>query len=96
MDRRLADALIFFGLGIFSVGSLVIVSATELNMHVELGIGTVIVGAFDAKEAAEILEVPEGYCAVAMTPLGYPAEEGRPPNRKELSEITFEDKFGVL
>ena len=61
-----------------------------------LGIGTVIVGAFDAKKAAEILEVPEGFCAVAMTPLGYPAEEGRPPNRKELSEITFNDRFGVI
>ena len=60
-----------------------------------LGIGTVIIGAFDAKKAAEILEVPEGFCVVAMTPLGFPAEEGRPPNRKELSEITFNDKFGA-
>jgi len=60
-----------------------------------LGIGTVIVGAFDAKKAAEILEVPEGFCAVAMTPLGLPAEEGRTPNRNELSEIVFNDKFGA-
>ncbi|MEE8413474.1 MAG: nitroreductase family protein [Dehalococcoidales bacterium] len=58
-----------------------------------LGVGTVIMGAFDAKKAAEILGVPEGYCVVVMIPLGFPAQEGRPPTRKELSEIVFYDKF---
>ncbi len=65
-----------------------------LTAH-SLGVGTVIVGAFDAEKAAEILEVPEGYCVVAMTPLGFPAEEGRTPTRKELSEIVFNNKFGA-
>jgi nitroreductase len=68
------------------------------NMVLEahsLGIGTVIVGNFDAKKAAEILEVPEGFCVTAMTPLGFPAEEARTPNRKELSEMVFNDKFGA-
>jgi nitroreductase len=59
-----------------------------------LGLGTVITGAFDAKKAAEILEVPQGYCVVAMTPLGFPEREGRVTPRKELSEIVFYDKFG--
>jgi nitroreductase len=59
-----------------------------------LGLGTVIIGAFDAKKAAEILEVPSGYCVVAMTPLGLPEREGRVTPRKELSEIVFYDKFG--
>ncbi len=59
-----------------------------------LGLGTVIIGAFDAKKIAEILMVPEGFCVVAMTPLGFPAQEGRAPHRKELSEIVFYDKFG--
>ena len=58
-----------------------------------LGLGTVIVGAFDAIKVAEILEVPEGFRVVAMTPLGLPAREGKKPPRKELSEITFHDKF---
>ncbi|MFC1991518.1 nitroreductase family protein [Chloroflexota bacterium] len=60
-----------------------------------LGVGTVILGAFDAKKAAEILGVPEGFCVVAMIPLGFPAQEGRPTSRKELSEIVFYDKFGA-
>src|SRR3990172_8583317 len=59
-----------------------------------LGLGTVILGAFDAKKAGEILKVPEGYAVVVLVPLGYPAQTGRPPTRKELSEITFYNKFG--
>ena len=58
-----------------------------------LGLGTVYIGAFDAKKAASILEVPQGFCAVAMTPLGYPDEEPEPRPRKELSEIGFYTKF---
>lgn len=59
-----------------------------------LGIGTVYLGAFDADKAGNILELPEGYVVVAMTPLGYPDEEpaGRP--RKALEEIVFYEKFG--
>jgi len=68
------------------------------NMVLEahaLGLGTVILGLFDATKAGEILEVPEGYCVVAMTPLGYPDQEPAPVPRKELSEIVFHDKFGA-
>jgi len=60
-----------------------------------LGLGTVFVGAFDAKKAASILGVPEGSCVVAITPLGYPDQEPRPIPRKELSEIVFYDKYGT-
>lgn len=59
-----------------------------------LGLGTVYVGRFDAKKAAIILGVPQGHCAVAMTPLGYPAETKEPRPRKELSEIVFHDRWG--
>ncbi len=58
-----------------------------------LGLGTVYVGRFDAGEAARILSVPEGYRAVAMTPLGYPAETKEPRPRKELGEIVHYDKW---
>ena len=60
-----------------------------------LGLATVYIGSFDAKKAAGILELPEGLCVVAMTPLGYPDEERAPRPRKELSEITFYDKYGA-
>jgi len=58
-----------------------------------LGLGTVIVGAFDAPKTAKILGVPNGYSVVAMTPLGVPEQEGRVTPRKELSEIVFDDKW---
>jgi nitroreductase len=60
-----------------------------------LGLGTVILGAFDAKKAGEILKVPEGFAVVVMIPLGVPAAEGRPPTRKELSDIVYKDTFGA-
>ena len=58
-----------------------------------LGLGTVHVGAIDAGKVAEILGVPEGFCVVEMTPLGYPEREGRVTPRKELSEIVVHDKW---
>ncbi len=59
-----------------------------------LGLGTVIIGAFDAPKVAEILGVPQGYSVVTMTPVGVPSREGRAPARKELAEIVSYDKFG--
>ena len=59
-----------------------------------LGLGTVYVGLFDAKKAAGILSVPEGYCAVAITPLGYPDETKEPRPRKELAEFVHYNKWG--
>ena len=58
-----------------------------------LGLGTVYVGLFDAKKVASILEVPSGFCVVAMTPLGYPDQEPRPRPRRELSKTVFYDKY---
>jgi len=60
-----------------------------------LGLATVHVGRFDAKEAANILEVPQGFCVVEMTPLGYPDQVRDPRPRKELLEIVFYDKYGA-
>ena len=59
-----------------------------------LGLGTVHTGLFDAKQAAELLGLPEGVVCIEMTPLGYPAQERNPRPRKELSEIVFYDSYG--
>ena len=60
-----------------------------------LGLATVHVGRFDAKVAASILETPQGYCVVEMTPLGYPDQVRDPRPRKELPEIVFYDKWSA-
>jgi len=59
-----------------------------------LGLGTVHVGAFDAKKAEEALAVPGGYSVVAMTPLGYFDETPSPTPRKPLRDLLYLDRFG--
>ena len=61
----------------------------------ELGIGTLYIGAFDAKKADDVLEVPEGYACVLLLPTGYADEQPEARPRKEMSEIVFKNKFGV-
>jgi nitroreductase len=61
----------------------------------ELGIGTLYIGAFDAKKAGRVLGVPEGYSCVVLLPLGYPDEEPEARPRKDISEIVFKNKFGA-
>lgn len=61
----------------------------------ELGLGTVIMGALDHEKIKKSCKIPNGYVPVVAIPIGKPAEGSvRKPNRKELSEIVFEDVFG--
>jgi nitroreductase len=54
----------------------------------EQGLGTCWVGAFHEEEARQALGIPGNVRVVAMTPLGYPAEEKGPvTDRKPLDEI---------
>jgi nitroreductase len=59
-----------------------------------LGLGTVIIGAFDHKKVEEIFGLPQNVEVVAMTPLGYPAAGGAAPKRKETSEFVFYEGYG--
>lgn len=58
-----------------------------------LGLGTVIMGLFDAQKAEKALDVPKGYRVVAFFPVGVPDQESKVPPRKELAEIVFKDKM---
>jgi nitroreductase len=60
-----------------------------------LGLGTVILGTFDATQAEQVLGVPQGYRVVTMFPVGVPAQEAKVPQRKELTEIVFKDKWVI-
>lgn len=57
-----------------------------LAAHSE-GLGTCWIGAFFEDQVKEILQIPDPYRVVAMTPLGYPAGEQRDLGRKALDEI---------
>ena len=58
-----------------------------------LGLGTVIVGLFDAAAARSILGIPGGYDITALVPLGHPAHDPRAPKRRETEEFTHKDVF---
>jgi nitroreductase len=60
-----------------------------------LGLGTVILGTFDATQTEQVLGVPQGYRVVTMFPVGVPAQEAKVPQRKELTEIVFKDKWVI-
>ena len=53
----------------------------------DLGLGTCWIGAFDPAAARRLLDLPAGWEPIAFTPLGYPAETGRPKTRKPLEDL---------
>ena len=63
-----------------------------LTAH-SLGLGTVIVGAFDHNKAKEILGVGRDFELVVLLPLGYPAKEASAPKRREIDEFLHYDTF---
>ena len=60
---------------------------------VDEGLGTCWIGAFSQDAARKILNVPAKYKIVALMPLGYPKEPGRPKTRKSLDEIVCYETF---
>ena len=58
------------------------------------GLGTCWQGLFTEKNVKEALNIPEDVRVVAMTPLGYAAEERRPRPRKAMEEIVYQGTWG--
>lgn len=54
----------------------------------ELGLGTCWLGAFNATMVKQVLGLKESDVVVAVTPLGYPAEQPEARLRKPLEEIS--------
>ena len=63
-----------------------------LTAH-SLGLGTVIVGAFDHNRAKEILGVGPDFELVVLLPLGYPAKEASAPKRRDIEEFVHYNTF---
>jgi len=57
------------------------------------GLGTCWIGAFDNAKTRDILKVPEHIDIVAMTPIGYPAENPAARPRKSLGEIVHNNRW---
>jgi len=59
----------------------------------DLGLGTCWIAAFDPQAAREVLQLPESAVPVALTPLGYPADQPGPKKRKTLEEIVKKEHW---
>jgi nitroreductase len=59
----------------------------------EQGLGTCWIAAFDPAAAREVLALPKGVEPVAFTPLGYPADELGPKQRKPLAELVRYERW---
>ncbi len=57
------------------------------------GLGTCWIGAFEEKKVKELLNIPDDVRVVALTPIGYPAEEPKDRGRKHFSEIFVYEKY---
>ena len=53
----------------------------------EHGVGTVIMGIYDAAKIAEMISLPENERITCLIACGYPEKEGNPPPRKHIEEI---------
>lgn len=59
----------------------------------EQGLGTCWLGAFEADKVRSVLDIPEDYTVVAVSPLGYRAEDPAPKPRKSAEEVICYNKF---
>ncbi|MBN2199951.1 MAG: nitroreductase family protein [Candidatus Aminicenantes bacterium] len=58
------------------------------------GLGTCWIGAFEEGAVKALLDVPDGIRVLALTPLGYPADDPDFGGRKRLEEIVFYERYG--
>jgi len=59
----------------------------------DLGLGTCWIGDFDPQAAKEYLNLPDNIEPIAFTPLGYPLDEPRTKNRKDLNDLIHHDTW---
>ena len=59
----------------------------------EQGLGTCWIGAFKEGDVKKILNVPDEYRVVALTPLGYPNVKPGDRGRKSVAEIVHYNRF---
>ncbi len=58
-----------------------------------LGLGTCWVAAFNPIAARQVFGLPEGVEPIALTPLGYPADQPLPKTRKPLADLVRYERW---
>ncbi len=60
----------------------------------EEGLGTCWIGAFYEDKVKKLLNIPDPYRVIGLSPLGYPESSGKDRERKALSEVVYYEKWG--
>ena len=58
-----------------------------------LGLGTCWIAAFNPAAARDVLGLPDGVEPIIFTPLGYPADQPGPKERKSISNLVRYDRW---
>jgi nitroreductase len=59
------------------------------------GIGTLIIGYFDAAKVANSLNVPEDRSVIVIVPVGFPEKIPEAPRRKDIKDFLHNGFYGV-
>ncbi len=59
----------------------------------ELGLGTCWIADFDPKAARAVLNLPDHVVPIVVTPFGYPNDQPRQKNRRDLNELVSYDQW---
>jgi nitroreductase len=78
------------GAEFYSVQDATIAAAFAQLSATDQGLGSVWVGGFDPLEVSRLINAEPHHVPVAIIPLGYPADEAGPRERKPLDEIVKE------
>lgn len=65
-----------------------------LLMAEEIGLGTAWAGAFDEKNVADLLDIPERLRPMAIITLGHPRERPEQANKYRVTDYTYINRYG--
>lgn len=75
------------GKRLYMIQDVAVAAENVMLQAFELGFGSVWVGAFNEDEVARVLNLPDYLRPMAIIPIGYPAQQPKPPRRLEKNEI---------
>ncbi len=81
------------GAGLYCIQDCAAATQNLLLAAYSLGLGTCWVGAFDESAVSDMLRIPRNVRAVALIPIGYPAEKPDMPPRLPLGQVVHEGQY---
>lgn len=77
-----------------SIMDIAMASQNIMIQCVELGLGSCAIASFNKESVKKVLDVPDDVSLPLLLSIGYPEGEIRDRPKKELSEVSYEEKYG--